>query len=373
MNIVIIIPTYNEAENTKKMIPVLAAEFKKLAEHNIKVLYVDGNSPDGTAEIVRNFKKTYPFVDLLVEEKKAGLGAAYIQAFKYVMQNYKADAVMEMDADFQHSPAEISRFVTALEQGADYVVGSRFTKGGSIPKAWALRRKILSIGGNIFTKLVLGIFNINDFTSGFKATKVSGVLDKLDFASVRSKGFAYKVDLLYQVHKLGAKIVEVPISFGMRDDGDSKMERNNPIDTLRVVVSLRLSSNPAFFKFIAVGFAGLATDLLLFNLLRLTTVDSSTASALAGFIAMLVTFTLNNTWSFSDRAKSAISLLTTFPVYAFFSYIPILFRAWLVKSAIAYFSDTFMVANAAFALGVIIGLIWNFTVYSKIIWRKKHV
>lgn len=370
MHIVIIIPTYNEFENITKMIPYLYGIFLRSPNHKFSVLVVDGNSPDGTADLVKTQKKLYPFVDVLLEEKKAGIGAAYVQAFKYVMANYDADYVVEMDSDFQHDPNELQKFVGEMEKGADYIIGSRFTAGGSIPKEWAFHRKFLSKGGNLFTKIVLNLYSLNDFTSGFKATRVKGVLDKLDLENIKSTSFAYKVDLLYKVHKLGAKIVEVPIKFGMRDDGASKIEHNTAFDTLKVVVLLRLEEHKSFVKFCIVGFTGLFTDSILFNILRLTLVGSTFASAIAGLVAMIVTFKLNNRWSFGDRKKTSISQIKTFPAYALTSYIPIIFRSWFVTYIISIFGDTFISANSAFLFGVLVGLVWNFTIYSKIIWKK---
>jgi dolichol-phosphate mannosyltransferase len=232
MKVVVVIPTYNEAQNIIPLIDVLEVEFKKSPENDYHILVVDGNSPDGTGKLVTDASHTKPFVHLLLEQKKAGLGAAYVYGFKHAMKELNADVVVEMDADFQHNPSDVVRLVKEIENGYDYVIGSRFISGGSIPKDWAFHRKMLSIGGNIFTKVVLGIFNVNDFTSGFKASRVKNFVDKLELDSVLSGGFAYKIDLLFRMHKLKAKFKEVPIAFGLRDRGDSKMEKNNFSDSL---------------------------------------------------------------------------------------------------------------------------------------------
>lgn len=377
MKIVIVIPTYNEAENIGRMIDALAGEFAANPMHDFHILVVEGNSPDGTAAIVKQKEAQYPFVHLLTEEKKAGLGAAYAFGFKYAMKNLAPDALVEMDADFQHDPKDVVRLVEPLSQGYDYVIGSRFTRGGGIPKDWALYRKFLSVGGNLFTKVVLGIFTINDFTSGFKVSRVKGFVDKLNLDAILSGGFAYKMDLLYRMHKLGAKFKEVPIQFGLRDRGSSKMESNNFMDSLRVVVTLRFGKrigsliNPNFIKFCIVGFIGLFVDTGLFNLLRVTVLSSQYAAITSGATAMITTFLLNNYWSFSERqlegyTKKVLSLI----LYVVSSTIPIVVRSKLVEIAAVRFGDTFIVSNAAFAIGIVFGLLWNFTVYSKIIWRK---
>ena len=280
---------------------------------------------------------------------------------------------MEMDADFQHNPNDIPRLIEKIEQGYDYVIGSRFTKGGSIPKEWGFGRKFWSVGGNIFSKLVLGVYSVSDFTSGFKASRVRNYLDRLDLDSVRSKGFAYKIDLLYKMYKLNAKIAEVPIDFGLRDRGDSKMQGNNALDSLKVVLSIRVNENKNFVKFLCVGVTGFITDTALFNIFRITLFDSSLSAMISGLIAMLVTFTLNNVWSFGERKISGlVKILGTFAVYGILSAIPILFRSQLVDLFVKALGDSVTSANTGFLIGIAFGLVWNYVVYSKIIWRKKN-
>lgn len=371
MKIVLVIPTYNEAANIEPFLDILASEFPKMPQHVFEILIVDGNSPDGTPQLVRKKMEEFDFVHLLVEKKKTGLGTAYTSGFKYAMENFSPDVLVEMDADFQHDPKDVLRLIQKIDEGADYVIGSRFTKGGSIPKEWSLNRKFLSIGGNIFSKVVLGIYNVSDFTSGFKASRVKGFVDRLDLDSVLSAGFAYKIDLLFKMHKLGARISEIPIHFGLRDRGSSKMEKNNTFDSLRVVLTLRYNENKNFIKFCIVGFIGLFTDTSFFNIFRLTLFSSRTAALVSGLIAMVTTFTLNNYWSFKERKIQKVSnKIFGFVVYVGSSFVPVFVRSKLVGYAVHTFSDTFLVSNTAFIIGVLFGLIWNYVVYSKIIWRK---
>ena len=372
MRVVIVIPTYNEEGNIGKLLDLLALELSDIKGYEFSVLIVDGNSTDKTREIVNEKSAQYAFVRLLKEAGKEGLGSAYIKGFDYAIKNLGAEIIIEMDADFQHDPKDISRLMAEIDNGFDCVLGSRFVKGGSIPKEWAFYRKFLSIGGSAFTKIVLGIYDIHDFTSGFRATRVKGFIDKIDFSEPLSKGFAYKINLLFKLHKLGAKIKEIPINFGLRDRGNSKMEKSNFLDSLKVVLLIRYKESQSFFKFLAVGFAGLGTDSLIFNLLRLTSIGSKYSSAISGFIAMVITFLLNNSWSFSDRKIDSWPIkLKKFSLFAIFSYVPITFRSWLIGFAAHRVSDTFLVVNFAFLIGILIGLIWNFTVYSKIIWKKE--
>lgn len=370
MKIVIVIPTYNEADNIGRLTDVLQQEFLKRPKHDFHILVVEGNSPDGTANIVREKMKVYPNLHLLMEKVKAGLGAAYVYGFKEAMNGMRADVVVEMDADFQHDPKDVVRLIDEIEKGYDYVVGSRFTKGGSIPEEWAFKRKFFSVGGNIFSKFVLGIFNVNDFTSGFKASRVKGFVDRLPLDTILSQGFAYKIDLLFKMHRLGAKIKEVPIKFGLRDRGDSKMEKNNMTDSLRVVVTLRYNENKNFVRFLVVGGIGFIVDAGLFNILRIGILSSRSAALASGFTAMIVTFLLNNYWSFGERKIDGTKKkVLGFVVYIVSSSIPIAVRSRLVGFSVNTFGDTTIVSNTAFLIGIIFGLVWNFTVYSKIIWK----
>ena len=372
MKVVICIPTYNEAENIGAMIDALKEQRDKVKGHDLHLLVVDANSPDGTAKIVSGKAKDNPWVTLLLEEKKEGIGAGYFKAFKYAIDKMQADAVMEMDADFQHDPNDVPRLVAELDNGYDYIIGSRYVKGGGIPKEWAFYRKFLSFGGSLFTKIVLGIYNIDDFTGGFKLSRVKGFVDKIDFSKVNSKSFAYKVDLLYKMYKLGAKIKQVPIVFGLRDRGNSKIENNTMIDTLKVVLLLRYEDNKHFFKFLAVGMLGLVTDTVLFNVFMASGILLPRNSAItSGGVAMLVTFTFNNLWSFKERSISdKRKMFQSFVVYVLSSSVPILARGKIVQWFVNALGNTFFVYNTGFMIGVILGLIWNFTVYNKLIWKK---
>ena len=373
MKVLIVIPTYNEAENVKKLVPLISEHIKGV-EHDVMALFVDDSSPDGTADILDGLKREYPFIDVLVRKEKDGLGAAYIAGFNKAMNDLNADIIMEMDADLQHDPKEIPNFIKAVEEGADYVIGSRYVKGGSIPEEWAFYRKVLSWGGSLFARITLGALDVKDFTTGYRASRVKGGLDQIDLGDIMSAGFAYKIDLLYRFIKIGAKIKEIPIQFALRDGGKSKMEQNNMLESLRVVILLKLRDSINFIKFGIVGFAGFVTDTALFNFLRISLLSSEYASAFSGFLAMILTFLLNNAWSFSERKiETPGARLKVFVPYAISSYIPIIFRSWLVAYSLERFGDTTLIANAAFFVGMLIGLVWNFTVYSKIIWRKKVI
>lgn len=372
MKFVIVIPTYNEADNVEKLVPLLSEQIKNI-NHEVLILFVDDSSPDGTANKITALKTKYPFIELLVRKEKTGIGSAYIAGFKKAMNEYKADVVMEMDADLQHDPKAIPLFVKGIEDGYDYVLGSRYIKGGSIPKEWSIIRKLLSWGGSFFARVVLGLPNVKDFTTGYKATRVKGILDQINLDDISSSSFAYKIELLYKTYNANAKTLEIPITFGLRDRGDSKIERNTMFDSMKVVLMLRAKKNASFVKFSLVGLSGFVVDTVFFNLLRITLFSSRNSSAISGMLAMVVTFLLNNAWSFNhNKIQSNTKMLKMFVPYAISSYIPIIFRSILVGWFIEKHGENLLVANGIFFLGILVGLVWNYTVYSKIIWRKKR-
>ena len=239
MKIVVIIPTYNERETIVNLIDDLEKEFKTMTHHQFGILIVDGNSPDGTAKAVNQKKEIYKNINLIVEKKKRGLGMAYIEGMNYAIHTLKADAFIEFDGDGQHNPKYISRLVAELDNGYDYVIGSRYVAGGGIPKEWAWHRKFLSSFGSFFIKLLLNL-PTNDNTSGLKLSRVKGFFDKLplDEKRILSRRHAYKIHLLYEMIRLGAKVKEIPIVFLERESGNSKSSIEDILESLKVAFFL---------------------------------------------------------------------------------------------------------------------------------------
>lgn len=222
----IVIPTYNEAGNIAQL---LDAIFKNDQEHRLKggsialsVLVVDDNSPDGTAAIVQNYSKKNPAVHLLLRTQKQGLGAAYTAGMSHAMLLLNPDVILEMDADFSHDPNDVFRLLAGIQEGADFVIGSRYVKGGSIPENWGLHRRVISKAANLYTKAVLRIPRVKDCSGGFRAIR-SSVLQQVDLSALNVKGYAFQVLLLEAAVRVGAVVREVPIAFLERNAGKSKM------------------------------------------------------------------------------------------------------------------------------------------------------
>lgn len=239
MKIVVIIPTYNEVRAIASLIDALEAEFKAIRGHLMEILIVDGNSSDGTLDAVRRKISEHSNISLLVEKEKRGLGMAYISGMNYAAQNLRADAVIEFDGDFQHDPKDIKRLVAELDNGYDYVIGSRYISGGAVPEKWGWHRKLLSKFGSLFIKYVLSL-PTNDNTSGLKLTRVRPFFDYLPLSEnkILSKRHAYKVHLLYEMYRNGAKIKEIPIVFLEREGGASKSSFEDIVESLHVVFKL---------------------------------------------------------------------------------------------------------------------------------------
>lgn len=246
MNITIIIPTYNEGESIGTLIQAVFDELKSIHQHTWSLLIVDGKSKDNTVSIVKEKKITYPNVHLISQTEKNGLGNAYVLGMNYAIDTLKADAFMEFDGDFQHSPKDIHKLVKALDDGYEYIIGSRYVPGGTIPAEWPWYRKFLSNFGNIIIKYGLRI-PTQDNTSGFKLTKVSKFKNDMPLkkGELLSQRHAYKIHFLYSMFVAGAKTIEVPIQFLNRNKGVSKSTIEDIFESLKVIFLLNFRKNKA--------------------------------------------------------------------------------------------------------------------------------
>jgi dolichol-phosphate mannosyltransferase len=230
MKTLIIIPTYNEAKNIKRLIE----EIFKL-DLDINILIIDDNSPDGTGNIVEEVAKRDHKVNLIKREGKMGLGTAYVAGFKYAIDN-KYDCIFEMDADFSHDPKEIPNFLEKIKE-CDLVIGSRYIKGVNVIN-WPLRRLILSYGANIYTRFITGL-PVKDSTSGYKCFKRK-VLENIDLNSIHSGGYSFQIEMNYKTWKKDFKIAEIPIIFVDRTEGKSKMSKKIVREAIWMVWKLRI-------------------------------------------------------------------------------------------------------------------------------------
>ena len=226
MRPLVIIPSYNEAENIERIVRRVTESLPEAG-----VLVVDDGSPDGTGDLVKALAVELPDVHLLTRAAKSGLGSAYRAGFTWGLQ-HDYDALIEMDADFSHDPAVLPDIVAPLSEGFDLAIGSRYVKGGAAPN-WARHRHLLSQGGNRYASMMLGL-GVADSTAGFRAYS-AGIMRKLNLDVIRAEGYGFQIEMTYRAKQHGAAIIEVPITFVERAAGESKMSSRIVIEALALV------------------------------------------------------------------------------------------------------------------------------------------
>ena len=226
----VIVPTYNERENIARLIESVLAQDSRL-----EVLVVDDGSPDGTESIVRGIMAENPRVNIFPRPKKMGLGTAYVAGFRWALER-GYDFVFEMDADFSHDPNHLPEFLRAIKS-ADLVLGSRYREGKVTVVNWPIARLILSYFANVYARRVTGL-EVWDATGGFKCFR-RAVLEAIDLNKVRSNGYAFQIEMSYRASKRGFRIVEIPIVFVDRTEGQSKMSKTIVREAIWMVWRLR--------------------------------------------------------------------------------------------------------------------------------------
>jgi dolichol-phosphate mannosyltransferase len=230
-NAVVCLPTYNERENLERMV-------EALEPLEVRVLVIDDNSPDGTGELADRLAAERDWLSVLHRPRKEGLGPAYLAGFREVLRG-DAEYVLEMDCDFSHDPADVPRLVEACVAGADVALGSRYVAGGGTVN-WDLRRRLVSAGGSLYARLLLGVA-VRDLTGGFKCFRREA-LERIDLDAIRSRGYAFQIELTYRALRAGCRVVEVPILFTDRTAGQSKMSRRILLEAVLRVPALRLAA-----------------------------------------------------------------------------------------------------------------------------------
>lgn len=228
----VVVPTYNEAVNLPSIVPQILAQNPR-----IDVLIVDDNSPDGTGQLADEMAAADGRVHVLHRPGKGGLGKAYLAGFRWALER-DYEFVFEMDADFSHDPMFLCKFLRAAE-GADLVIGSRYKTGVNVIN-WPISRLLLSLGANQYARWITGL-PVMDSTGGFKCFR-RRVLQAIDFDRVRSNGYAFQIEMSFRAWKKGFRLVEIPIVFTDRVEGQSKMNKRIVREAIWMVWWLRLKS-----------------------------------------------------------------------------------------------------------------------------------
>ncbi|QHC67252.1 polyprenol monophosphomannose synthase [Rathayibacter oskolensis] len=242
LSLAIVTPTYNEADNIGELLRRIAAVAESEPDTRIRSVIVDDSSPDGTAAKARALGaelETRTFsVEVLERTTKEGLGAAYIWAFGRILEGEDApDHVLQMDADLSHDPKYIRDFLREVRDGADFVVASRYIPGGGTPD-WTLDRKILSRGGNIYTRLLLGR-RLTDWTGGYNLFSAE-LLHRISFETVDATGYGFQIALKHRTLAAARRMREIPIVFLDRTEGTSKIPGNTLLRNLVLVLRIRM-------------------------------------------------------------------------------------------------------------------------------------
>lgn len=385
---VVIIPTFNEAGTIGEMIEHLfKVIFPTITDWNCQILVVDDTSPDGTYKVVQALQKKYKDLFLSLSATKAGIGGAYVRGFKYAMKELGADVVIEMDGDFQHPPKLVPVLLKEINEGYDYVMGSRKIKGGSNPKGWGFKRVFFSEVGGFSARFILffptkNFFRITDPTGGLKASRVKGFADTIDMDHLYSRSFGYKLEFLYKMVQLGAKTKEVPLQFHARTQGESKIEPQTARDILRTVLLLRWHdiTTQKFLKFGTIGLFGFMINKvgldvfaeLLKNFISGVGVRNTLANALAAEFSIISNFTLNNLWTFkNEKLVWGSVLLKKFTTFNLSSVISgIILPSVVIGIGTEVFGDNYRFLFLVLAV-FFITVPLNWFIYNLVIWKKK--
>ena len=233
----VILPTYNEVENVTQVIPAVFQQAEKISDtHELHVLVVDDDSPDGTRGAVENLQRNHKNLHMIGGMKR-GLGDAYKRGIKYAIEHLSPDVIIEMDADGQHDPDEIPQFITLSNSGFSLVIGSRLTPGGETPD-FSIWRKFLSLFGNWLIRSLGGVRKIHDCTSGYRCIKAD-VVKECDLTCLSTRGYSFQSSLLCELLRHNATFIEVPILFKPRMHGNSKLAFRDQLEFLLNIVKIR--------------------------------------------------------------------------------------------------------------------------------------
>ena len=376
MKVVIITPTYNEKGNVDKLIPVLENDiFPQIKNHDMNILVADDKSPDGTADEVKKLMQKWKNINISSGEKY-GLGAAYVRAMTYAVDKMGADVMFEMDADLQHDPEKIPQFLKKIDEGCDMVIGNRYSDGGSIPKNWPLLRKLFSIVANLFVRTIFMKFGIHDWTGGFRALKKEVFLKEKEELT-NYKGYIFQISFLHKAIRDGFKIGEVPFHFSDRTLGRSKIAPIGYIlEVFKFVISTRIKEIlfGKFGKFLVVGGTGFIIQTVIYwFLVHNTILLLGVASLLSAQLAIFSNYNLNNLWTFKERkAEGGGSYFVKMLGFFATSNIGVIvIQSGIIQLGQILFGREGILPFAYYIAGTAVLLVYNFTVYNKIIWRKK--
>jgi len=351
------IPTYNEINNIEPLLKRLLA----LGE-DLEIVFIDDNSPDGTADIIKRFQSDGLPIKLIERPSKLGLASAYLTAMKYALdQDY--EAMIQMDADLSHPPEVVSNMIKRLDSH-DLIIGSRYVPGGSVVN-WSFLRRLLSRAGSLYAKLILTL-PINDLTGGYNAWH-RRIMEKMVLSDIKSNGYSFQIEMKHHAYELGAEHLEIPITFAERSSGRSKLSRKIVLEAIwRVPLialrSRRYSRFKKFFKFSLVGLSGLSIDLIIIaSLVEIWHWSPLWASVVSFSVAVVNNFLWNKYWTWRDRRPNLIGQFSKFALAALVGLlINFVVMDWLLKLGVHYIPSRFIVIAIIVFWNYFINSFWTF-------------
>ena len=383
--VVNIIATYNEKENIGLMLEALQKIAKENPKYDFKHLVVDDLSPDGTGEIAKKYQKKDSNIHLITGPKK-GLGYALIRGYQYAQKKLGADVIVPNDCDFSFEPKRTIDLLKKIDEGYDVVVGSRHVgKGGT--EGWSFFRKLNHWISNVFfATYVAGITEVKDHNGNFKAIRVKNVLDKVPLEKMlkegKVKGFGFQAYILYELSKVTDKFNEVPVVFKFRTRGEAKIGKKylksysrDVFEYMKLAVLVRLERSQRFLKFVIVGTTGLVLQTTTYYLLAfvLKMARPSIATIIGGQLAVVSNFLFNNIWTFKEEKISRFSKLALkfLQFWLTSNFAVLVFQGGIVRIGETLVGQESILVHFFFFLGLVVTLIWNYTIYNRFIWKTK--
>lgn len=376
LRVVNLLPTYNEKDNIGPMVEYLDKLAEKLPQYEFVNLVVDSGSPDGTQEVVKKLAENRPNLHLLPAPR--GLGVSLIAGYRHAVKKLKADIVIPNDVDFQWDPALIPDLLKKIEEGYDVVVPSRHVKGGR-DNFNAFRKLTHFISNDLVNYYWGGIREVRDLAGSFKAIRVQGVLDRVDFEKLNVRGFVIQSTTIYELSKTGAKFIEIPAVFGDRRAGETKTGFNlqfikDVVETVKNATRIRLERSQRFIRFGVVGFIGYlvnASTLYLFaNVLNFS---EPVSWLLSTELAIISNFTWNNLWTFADeKIKGAGKILPKFLQFNLTSAGALAIQTIAGTLGVRIFGEQSRQLLLPFIILFLV-LPYNYTMYNFVIWKTKKL
>lgn len=354
MKVVVVLPTYNERANIEPLIAALQSAFAQ-TRHRCDILVVDDSSPDGTGDVVRDLQQRCDNLHLLSGTKQ-GLGVAYARGIDYALRQMNADVIVHMDADFSHDPADMPRLIAKIDEGFDFVVGTRYMEGGGLPPDWGWHRRLISHLANSGARVIAGLTALHDCTNGYRAYRAS-VLLPIDLSSA-PRGYAVLTFLAYHALMNGRSVAELPIVFSQRARGTSKLRLSDVIEFFLNVWWIRYDRRERFLRYATGGLSSVAANLAAVALFYYAAgVPGLAASAMAIEASILFSIAWRRMWGRALGRRPG--RLGAFAVRTHVLAIPSFLLTFGVFAVLTRAGVPVVASQAA---GILPALLWNYLI-----------